>query len=129
MERLKVMNRLGKYRCFIMPVIGSNSNQGERTDKLGFNTDVASRPILVGGLKEIIDINGIAIYDQETIDELSIFIENSQGKPEAAKGGHDDTVMSLGIAYYVSKFEHASPLVSQYKASSNDISMRDWSLQ
>lgn len=105
MERLKVLNKDNKYRLFLMPIIGSDSKSGERSDKLGVDTSALSRPILVGGLKEIIDVNGLGIYDRQTIDELAIFIENSRGKPEAATGGHDDTVMSLAIAWYMSLFE------------------------
>ncbi len=105
MERIKVLNRHGKIKLFLMPIIGDDSKVGERTDKLGFDTSVLTRPIIIGGLKEIVDLTGIKIYDQETIDELSIFIENSQGKPEAAKGGHDDLVISLAGARWMSFFE------------------------
>lgn len=109
MKRLQVLNREGKYILFRMPVIGSEKRDEkghmDRTDKLGFDTSALSRPIIVGGLKQVVDINGIGIYDQDTVDELSIFIENPYGRPEAAKGGHDDLVMSLAGAKWMSLFE------------------------
>lgn len=105
MERLKVLNKDMKYTLFLMPIIGSNERQGQRTDKLGFDTTVQSRPIIVGGIKEIVDVNGIGIYDAETISELSTFIESPTGKPEAAPGAHDDLVISLGGARWMSLFE------------------------
>lgn len=122
MDRLNVLNHHMKYKCFLMPVIGSEAKAGERTDKLGFDTNPLSRPIIVGGLKEVIDVNGIGIYDQKTVDEISIFIEGPTGKPEAASGGHDDLVISLGGARWMSLFE-----VPEY-VSSNEVSLPEQDL-
>ena len=102
MVRLQTLNRLEKYQIFIMPAIGST--QEVDSNKLGVETTALTRPIYVGGLKQIVDINGLAIYDKATLDELAIFIENNNGKPEAAPGGHDDTVMSLAIAWFMRQY-------------------------
>lgn len=108
MEVLKTLNRLQKYMLFLMPNIGSDILGGTDSDKLGVVTSGLTRPIIVGGLKSVVDVNGIGVYDRDTIDEMSIFVENSQGKPEAAKGGHDDTVISLAIAKFISL--HSQPV-------------------
>jgi hypothetical protein len=44
-------------------------------------------------------VHGLAVYDEQTIQELFWFIINRQGKPEAMKGKHDDHVISLGVAW------------------------------
>lgn len=116
MDRLNVLNKDMKYKCFLMPIIGNSERKGERSDKLGFDTSSLSRPIIVGGVKEIVDVNGIGIYDYETITELSIFIENPSGKPEAAPGGHDDLVISLAGARWMSLFEKPEK-ISNYSSS------------
>ena len=102
MERLSILNRDNYYELFLMPQLGTEDKINVETKKLGFNTNTLSRPILVGSLKEIIDIHGIGIYDEDTINELATFINNNQGKPEASKGAHDDCVIALAISWFVS---------------------------
>lgn len=132
MDRLSVLNRLNKYKLFNMPKIGSDST--DDTESLGFNTNSLTRPLLVGGLKELIDVNGIDIYDQDTIDELSVFIVNPRGKPEAAKGAHDDTVIALALAVFM--FKNSKPVSLSKQAESvnttilrNSNSAKKWSLR
>jgi len=108
MERLQILNRHEKYKIFTMPTVG-NQTQIE-SNQLGINMNALTRPVIVGGLKQVIDIHGIGIHDRVTIDELSIFIENPSGKPEAAPGGHDDTVMSLGVGWFMRQYAEETPL-------------------
>ncbi len=111
MERLRVLNTKNKYRLFVMPDIGKT--EGKDTQKLGWDTTSLTRPILIGDEKNIIDVHGIWIYDEETIQELFWFILNNQGKPEAMKGKHDDTVMALGVA--IQMHQHVIPPLSKYQ--------------
>lgn len=105
MERLRKLNRLNKYRLYQFRRVGRT--QGEtRTDTLGFITDSISRPTLVGDLKVSIDNQGLRIYDEETINQLSTFIVNKSGKPEAASNTHDDAVISLAIAWQLYQTEN-----------------------
>jgi len=95
MERLRVLNREEKYQLFVMPTIGQVMDN--QTKRLGYDMNSATRPIVVGGLKNVIDSKTFKIYDEETIQQLFWFIINRNGKPEAIRGKHDDLVMSLGI--------------------------------
>jgi len=99
MERLRVLNTKNKYSLFVMPAIGQTEEKD--TKILGWNTTTITRPILVGDLKNIIDVKGITLYDKETIQELFWFIVNQQGKPEAMRGKHDDRVFGLGVAWQI----------------------------
>jgi hypothetical protein len=67
--------------------------------KLGWTTDVRSRPILITDLGMYIRNNDLIIHDQTTINELMTFVR-TDNKPdgEAQQGCHDDTVIALGIA-------------------------------
>jgi len=126
MERLRVLNRYQKYDLFIMPDIGK-TEAGE-TNALGWNTSSLTRPILVGDEKNILDVNGIGIYDKETIQQLFWFIVNQQGKPEAMKGKHDDCVIALGVA--IQMLQHCiQPIQEEYYAPASDISKRNWALK
>lgn len=67
-------------------------------DKLGFNTNRATRPVIIAELvdffKECIDL----INDRTTLREALTFIKRSDGKQAADDGYHDDRIMSLAIA-------------------------------
>jgi hypothetical protein len=104
MERLRKLNRLNKYRLYLFRRVGTS--KGEKlSDTLGYITDAISRPTLVGDLKVAVDNIGLKIYDEETINQLSTFIVNKSGKPEAAPNTHDDAVMSLAIAWQLYQTE------------------------
>lgn len=106
MERLRKLNRLNKYRIYIYRNIGKVEGDTS-TEKLGWNTDSASRPRMVGDLKSAIDLMNLRIYDKETIDQLGTFIVNKRtGKPEAAPNAHDDAVMSLAVAWQLYQTEN-----------------------
>lgn len=105
MERLRKLNRLNKYRLYTHKGFGTSKGE-QNTERLGFVTDVASRPRLVGDLKVAIDSKALQIYDKETVDQLGMFIINKRsGKAEAAANAHDDAVMSLGVAWQLFQTE------------------------
>jgi hypothetical protein len=109
MSRLEALNRLGKYTLFMMPKFGVELNDDDRdedgnTNKFGWDTNAATRPILLGDWKLAVRSKVIRIYDEETIKEHFYFIINSQGKPEAARKKHDDTVIAAAVAYQI--FQH-----------------------
>lgn len=93
MERLRILNRLDKYRLYSM------KRDGIETDKLGFITDQISRPKLIGDWKVAFDSQLIRIYDEETIKQHRQFITNKSNRPEAAPNTHDDAVISAAGAY------------------------------
>lgn len=104
MQRLAVLNRLNKYKLFKMVQFGLNKTDAEReTDKLGWDTNVATRPIMLGDWKAAFDARLVTIYDEETLNQHKSFILNKQGKPEAARGKHDDAVMSCAIAWQLNQ--------------------------
>lgn len=99
LERLKRLNRNQKYILYREKVrTGFKSNEVDGA-KLGFTTSSATRPVLLGMLKDAIDNKLLIIYDRPTINEMFSFVEKqttSGWKPQAEVGAHDDLVMSLG---------------------------------
>lgn len=67
----------------------------------GFNTNKATRPDMLGKLRTIVRDKTEQINDLDTLNDMTTFIVNEKGRPEAAAGSHDDTIMALAIAYYI----------------------------
>lgn len=67
-------------------------------DKLGFNTNKATRPVIISELKEFFEECIELINDKKTLKEALTFIKRSDGKQAADDGYHDDRIMSLAIA-------------------------------
>lgn len=100
MDRLAAMNRRGKFDVFRMPTFG----QGETEDspKLGWDTNSATRPKMLGDLKEAIDHDVLKVYDELTLNEMFSFVNvqtTGSWKAQAERGSHDDRVMSLAVAW------------------------------
>lgn len=110
MERLKALNRLNKYKLYEMKVYGKADDSDTR-GKLGFATTGVTRPIVLGDYKKAFDAKAFRIYYKASIDEHFTFVIGKTGKPEHAKGEHDDTVFSKAIAYQLYLTEE--PPVSQ----------------
>lgn len=67
----------------------------------GFNTNKATRPDALGKLRAIVREKVEQLFDLDTLNDMTTFIVNEKGRPEAAQGSHDDTIMALAIAYYI----------------------------
>jgi len=100
MERLRLMNRSDKYRLYFM------KRDGVTTDKLGWVTDMISRPTMIGDWKVAFDSTQVKIYDEVTIDQHRTFISNKRDRPEAAPNTHDDAVISMAGAWQLYQTEN-----------------------
>lgn len=76
-----------------------NDLEESSVSKIGWETNIRTRPILITDLGMYIRNKDIIIHDEITINELMTFVRTDD-KPdgEAQPGCHDDTVISLGIA-------------------------------
>lgn len=71
------------------------------TVKLGFQTNVASKPLIIDELRAAMRLGEIEVVDRKTLEEMRSYIITENGKLEAEPGVHDDTVMALAIANHV----------------------------
>lgn len=108
MERLSVLNRLNKYRLYVMKSVGRV--ESEPTGKYGYQTNAATRPILLGDWKQAVDGRLVTIYDRETIKEHLSFIITPNGRPAAEINAHDDLIFAHAIAWQL--FQTERPEVS-----------------
>lgn len=106
MERLATLNREGKFKLFVMPIIGQvDPSEGIR---YGWETNTATRPAMLSALKEAIDKRVLKIYDKRTIEEMLSFVvvkTSASWKAQAESNAHDDLVMSLAIAWQLYQIE------------------------
>jgi hypothetical protein len=103
LDRLSVLNRLGKYDIYLQTGFGRVTN--DVTSRIGWSTNAATRPKMLADLKDVIKNKLLRIYDKEMIDEMFSFIINKAGKPIAENNSHDDLLMALAIAWQLYQTE------------------------
>lgn len=101
--------RLGKdyaYPNFYTEVIYDKLSDKE-TIKLGFHTNVKTKPLIIDQLRAALRESEIELNDKVTIREHMTYIVNENGAMEAESGCHDDCVMSLALVNHIheGKFE------------------------
>lgn len=68
----------------------------------GFETNRATRPIILDGLKGVMRDATESEVDLATLDEMTKFVRHKNGKQAAMEGFHDDLVMARAIATHIS---------------------------
>jgi len=75
------------------------------SNRIGWNTNAATRPHMLSDLKNALDTKTLGVYDREIIEELYSFIINKQGKPVAENNANDDLVIALAGAFQMYQTE------------------------
>ena len=73
----------------------------EEGTRVGWRTTSASKPAIIGFLKNAIEQEDIWIPSRLIINELMSYVADDSGKTNAASGSNDDTVIALAIALEV----------------------------
>lgn len=95
--------RLGKdyaYPNFYTEVVYDKLSDRE-TVKLGFHTNVKTKPLIIDQLRASMRMNEVEVNDKNTLRELMTYIVNENGAMEAEHGCFDDEVMSLALANHI----------------------------
>jgi hypothetical protein len=98
LDRLNRLNRLQKFTIYRQYLLNPTTKQLEHTDKLGWNTNSATRPIMLQGVEDLVNNHLVTIYSPITVTQMSSFVKHktpSGWKAEAETGSHDDEIMSL----------------------------------
>lgn len=88
------------------------------TDRLGFDTNKSTRPLILSELEEAVRERSLGIYSLRLMQELGSFVWTERGKAEAQPGAHDDLVMAMALAVYVAGTlpkELRRPTVAQHE--------------
>jgi len=108
LERLERLNTNQKYRVYRQYQLSPLTKRLEVTDKLGWNTNSATRPVMLAGVEELVNNQLLVIYHAPTITQMFSFVKhktNSGWRAEAETGAHDDDIMSLAGAWQLYQTE------------------------
>jgi len=92
LQSLTQMEYVNLYR---QTKIANVSN--ESGDRLGFRTTSATKPAIIGNLKNLIENEEVSVPSSIMIQELKDYISTETGKTQAVSGSHDDSVMALAM--------------------------------
>lgn len=73
------------------------------TERLGFNTNVRTKPLIIDKLRATLRNREIEIYDRDTLEEMRSFIVTESGSMEAEDGTFDDCVMALALVNHINE--------------------------
>lgn len=73
----------------------------EETVKIGFGTNVKTKPLIIDKLRASMRDGDIELKDATTIREMLTYIVTENGSMEAEKNCHDDCVMALAICNHI----------------------------
>jgi hypothetical protein len=73
----------------------------EEGDRLGWRTTQATKPMMIGQLKNAIENDDIKLNSPTIIDECMTYVSDDNGRTNAISGHHDDTVIGTAIALEV----------------------------
>jgi hypothetical protein len=111
MDRMNSLNRNQKYVIYRAKLNQGTKYSDSEGPKLGWDTNSATRPVMLQMIKEAVDNKLIRIYDRPTINEMFSFVEvqtNTAWRAQAEKSAHDDLVMSLAGVWQM--FQTEKPL-------------------
>jgi hypothetical protein len=97
LERLNRLNKDGDFIIYCQYKLDSEGHL-ERTDKMGWNTNTATRPAMITGVEDLVNNTLVKLYDLPTINETFSFVKKMKPggwKAEAEEGAHDDLIMAL----------------------------------
>lgn len=92
------LTKLGYVNLFFRRVfddITKNTNQ-----QFGWKTTSSSRPFALASLKSYF-LKKDKGFPREILEEMTTFLRNAKGRPEALAKKHDDVIMAAAIAYAV----------------------------
>jgi hypothetical protein len=69
--------------------------------RVGWLTSPQTRPVLVDQLEAALRLDELHIHDAGTLDQMSTFHWNDDGRAEAEENQFDDDVMAAGIALQI----------------------------
>ena len=92
---LQKLEQMGYVNLYKQTKVANVSN--EEGERLGFRTTSATKPAIIGNLKNLIENEEIMIPSPQIIQELKDYVATDTGKTEAAPGCYDDSVIALSI--------------------------------
>lgn len=112
LERLHRLNTHQKYRIYYQYKLDAEGNL-IKSDKMGWNTNTATRPVMISGVEDLVNNKLVTIYDRPTVTEMYSFVKKktaSGWKAEGESGAHDDRILSLAGVWQL--YQTETPIYS-----------------
>lgn len=115
---LYVLMQYNYPNLFRMPknIFDPKKNQ-EESDTIGWITSSTTRMLIIDGFALALKQHAVKIYDVETIKECMTFVISTKGRPEAARGSHDDLVLAAAIALKVAEISPKTKTLTKQEMS------------
>lgn len=123
LERLSRLNSNQDYTIYCQYKLDSEGKLA-RTEKKGWDTNSATRPVLIKDVTELVDRHLATIYSTATVNEMFSFVKKKKPggwKAEAEDGSNDDLIMSLGGVWQLYKTENPTEFYDE-----EEITAPDW---
>lgn len=82
--------------------------------KIGWHTNKATRPVILSDLRTLVREDVEKICSLDTLNEMTTFVKNDKGRPEAANGMHDDMIMAWAINTGIKNQQTTEVKVQEY---------------
>lgn len=99
LDCLRLIERYPTSRIYHHVTVDQDARK--RVKKLGWVTDMRSRPLMLDSLAQSLNEGSMIVNDPAFVGECRTFNLQESGKYEADDGSHDDLVFAWGIANYV----------------------------
>lgn len=109
LQRLERLNTLQHYTIYTQHRLNTEGLL-EESDKLGWNTNTATRPAMIEGVEELVNNMLVSIYHAATVNEMFSFVKKkmpSGWKAQAEERSHDDLIMALAGVWQL--YQTATP--------------------
>ena len=74
---------------------------GDTKPKLGWPTSNKTRPVMLDGIRGMLEDGHMEVFDRQFLEECNTFQKNETGKYEAREGFKDDSIFAWAIAVQV----------------------------
>jgi phage terminase large subunit len=111
---LKELQRLSYPRLYYREE-APDSITNKYQKRYGYLTTKLTRPQSLGMLRTIVREEPHKIKDLDVLMEMTTFVKNDKGKPEAIAGTHDDLVMARAINCYSCHQQRDYPIIPKPK--------------
>lgn len=91
-----------------------DSISGKPVKKIGWLTNKATRPVILADLRTLVRESINKVNSIETLDEMTTFVKNDKGRPEAANNMHDDMVMAWAINLGIKGQQSTTIIIQEY---------------
>jgi phage terminase large subunit len=98
-----------------------DSISGQPVKKIGWLTTTKTRPEALGLLRTLVREEVYKINSVDTLLEMTTFVKNDKGKPEASLGTHDDMILAWAINLGIRGQQTTEIQASEYDIDWNKI--------